>query len=352
MTNHIFQSKSIFHEALDAMMIVDDKTNIIDVNFSAYNLFGLSKKSLLKKKIGSILFIKKTDKQWKDFIKKDNQNGEASISTPDKIVKKILYKTKAHFLPNYNLIILRDITEIKKDKERQERFLGIASHELKSPLASISIFVELLKRHLKKSGDNKIQFYFSRIDNKINTLTRLINDFLDVTKLKQGALQFSNELFDFDTFIKETVNDLRFTQKTNLIKIKGKTHRSISGDRKRLAEVLDNLIRNALRYSLKNNEIILNTKIKDHDLVVGVQDFGTGIPKKEQKRLFDLYYRGKNKGKEDGFGLGVGLYISNEIIKKHGGKMWVNSELRKGSTFYFSLPIQKYENTKNNIINR
>ena len=115
------------------------------------------------------------------------------------------------------------------------------------------------------------------------------------------------------------------------------------GDRDRLNQVLINLISNAIKYSPQSNKIVVRTAKKKNEVVVSIQDFGIGIPKKDRPQIFERFYRVKNATGERFGGLGLGLYISSEIILKHGGRIGVRSEEGRGSTFFFTLPLKGKE---------
>ncbi len=245
-----------------------------------------------------------------------------------------------------------DITERKQLERQKDDFLGIASHELKTPVTSIKAYGQVLQKIFTKKGDGISTEMLQKMDAQVNKLTNLIGDLLDVTKIQSGNLVLHEETFNFNRFIEETMQEMQLTTDQHQLVVKLGAPVEIYGDKERVAQVLTNLISNAIKYSPHAKKIIVQS-VKTRDTVtLSVQDFGIGIPKKKQPLVFERFYR-VSGSKEDTFpGLGLGLFISAEIIKRQGGKIWVESTEGKGSTFYFSLPLrQKPESKRKNIGN-
>jgi PAS domain S-box-containing protein len=232
-----------------------------------------------------------------------------------------------------------DITEQKLIQQQKDDFIGIASHELKTPVTSIKAYTQVLEKMLLKKGEVKEAAMITRMDGQINRLTSLIADLLDVTKINSGKLQFNDREFDFVPMVQELVEDLqRTTEKHKLIE----NHAEIGivfGDKERIGQVIANLITNAIKYSPQADKIVISTSIKDGHVKLCVQDFGIGIPEDKLNKVFEQFYRVSGDMQHTFPGLGLGLYISSEIIKRESGKIWVTSSVGQGSTFCFSIPL-------------
>ena len=234
-----------------------------------------------------------------------------------------------------------DIDEQKKLQRQKDEFLGIASHELKTPVTSIKAYTQVLGAMLTKEGEHKKAGMVIRMDAQINRLTNLIGDLLDVTKINSGRLQFNKTWFDFNDAVKNTIDDLQHTTKKHQLITEFTETGKIYADKDRIDQVLTNLITNAIKYSPHADKIIIRTKLHNNEVNVCVQDFGIGIPDDKKDRVFEQFYRVSGSKQHTFPGLGLGLYISSEIIKREGGRIWVESVMEKGSTFCFSLPIEQ-----------
>jgi two-component system sensor histidine kinase/response regulator len=226
--------------------------------------------------------------------------------------------------------------EAQAASKRKDEFMSIASHELKTPLASVKAYVQLLDRSLEK--DERIKGYLDRTLAQINKLNSLIVDLLDTSRIENGRLKFNESLFNFNKLINESVEMISHIYPDYKIRVSGESNALIRGDETRLEQVILNYMTNAVKYSPDIRELELHSTIQNNFLIVSVKDFGIGIPKDSQADVFRKFYRVEGTARRFQ-GLGVGLYICFEIIRRHNGKCWLESEVGKGSTFYFSLPI-------------
>ena len=234
-----------------------------------------------------------------------------------------------------------DITEQKNLQQQKDDFIGIASHELKTPVTSIKAYAQVLERMLRSKGDLKEAAMIHKMDVQINRLTSLIGDLLDVTKINAGKLQFNNRYFDFNELVSEVVEDLqRTTEQHQLIENLQPTG-IVYGDKERIGQVITNFITNAIKYSPDAKEIIISSKIEDDEVRLCVEDFGIGISEDKLHQVFEQFYRVSGDMQHTFPGLGLGLYISSEIIKRENGRIWAISTLGKGSTFCFALTSGK-----------
>ena len=227
-----------------------------------------------------------------------------------------------------------DIHEQKELEHRKDEFLSIASHELKTPLTSIKAFNQIMKR---SDPPAPLRGFVDKSAEHIYRLERLIADLLDVTRLNAGKMNYAQETFYFPQLLQESISSLQYNT-THEILLDSAPEISYQGDRLRLEQVVNNLLTNAIKYSPKAKTILVNSWVEQNSVVVSIQDFGIGIAPENLDRLFDRYYRVDNTAMRFE-GLGLGLYISSEILKRHGGSFWIESEQGKGSTFYFRLPL-------------
>ncbi len=249
------------------------------------------------------------------------------------------YRTDGSFTGYIGACI--DITDQKLVQQQKDDFIGIASHELKTPVTSIKAYTQVLERMLQKKGEMSAAAMIGKMDGQINRLTSLIGDLLDVTKIHSGKLQFNNEEFNFNSMVKDRVEELqRTTDKHSLLENYAETG-TVYGDKERIGQVISNLVTNAIKYSPQKDKIIIHTLLNNSEVILCVEDFGIGIPPDKLDKVFEQFYRVSGDMQHTFPGLGLGLYISSEIIKREGGRIWVNSVEGKGSTFCFALPAMK-----------
>ena len=233
--------------------------------------------------------------------------------------------------------VCTDIEDQKKDMERKDEFISMASHELKTPVTTLKAYTEILLMEAE-SKQNKMELnMLQKMDKQINKLTSLIGDLLDVSKSNAGQLNLEIEKIDFNQLVKEVVNVMQLTVKTHKIELDLSETQLIYGDKNRLGQVITNLLSNAAKYSPKANKIKISSANNGNEIKLCVHDYGIGIPVSQQSKLFNRFFR---VSKNTYPGLGLGLYICNEIIKRHDGRMDFKSEEGKGSTFCFYLPVK------------
>lgn len=234
--------------------------------------------------------------------------------------------------------IARDITERIEYERRRDDFVGATSHELKTPITSQTIFVELLEKQIIKNEHSDYLPFVAKIKKQTAKLGKLVEDLLDLSRVRAGQLQLRKEWFVLDELIQEQISDLGQTipQKIVITSLSGKR---IRADRDRLGQVILNLLSNASKYSGEDTSIEVSISSEQGDVIVSVRDFGVGISKKYHEKIFEQFFRVMGPDESTYPGLGIGLNFSREIVRRHGGAIWVESAPEKGSTFFFSLPI-------------
>jgi two-component system CheB/CheR fusion protein len=237
--------------------------------------------------------------------------------------------------------ICTDIEDQKKAMQKKDEFISVASHELKTPVTSLKGFTQILQMTFAKEGNAMANNLLPKMDHQINKLTNLINDLLDVTKLNSGQLRLDEEKFNLNELVMETVEEMQRTTISHKIETDLTYPIYIFADKNRIGQVLINLLSNAIKYSPNADKVLVNCCSEDGKIKLCVQDFGIGIPGSQQSKLFTRFFRVSDDKTNTYPGLGLGLYITNEIIKRHNGTIDFKSEEGKGSTFCFSLPVQK-----------
>lgn len=240
-----------------------------------------------------------------------------------------------------------DISERKKVEQQKDEFLAVASHELKTPITSLKAYTQFLAALFTKKGDEKSALYLNKMDAQINKLTVLLNELLDITRIQSGKLQLKLESYNFNELVKETVEQLQLTSSQHAIETELDKDICIFGDRYRVGQVITNLLSNAIKYSPHATNIKVGSKVSSDAVTLSVKDYGLGIDEDSKDRIFERFYRAEGRRGESYPGMGLGLYISSEIIRRHNGKIWFDSKAGKGSTFYISLPLTNTLQGKN-----
>ncbi len=239
------------------------------------------------------------------------------------------------------IIQLRNINVKVNQENRQEDFIHMASHELKSPITAIKGFLQLSGKKFKNENGEEFQYYVSRMEGQIEKLVNLIDNMLNLTKIKMGEIQYHFELRDVRECINEAVQAMQVSVSTHTITTELPPYPLPSNiDPTRIGQVISNLLNNAVKYSPDHNLIHVNAEKKGEQIKVAIKDHGIGIPKDQLQRIFDRFYRVDTLPKGKFNGLGLGLFISNEIIKAHHGCLTVESKENEGSSFHFTLPLE------------
>lgn len=230
-----------------------------------------------------------------------------------------------------------DIEELKGLQQQKDDFVSIASHELKTPLTSLNLSMQLINEMKENLSPQLLNNLMQRATKSLDKVVSLVEDLLNVSKLNQGHLQLNKSLFILSKLVNECCSDVKVTGKYS-IKVEGDTELKIYADPERIEQVIVNFVNNAVKYAPESYLIRVRIEKIKNFAKVSVIDQGPGIETKKIPYLFERYYRVNESGSQYS-GLGLGLYICAEIIKKHGGQISVDSDRGKGSSFWFTLPI-------------
>jgi PAS domain S-box-containing protein len=245
--------------------------------------------------------------------------------------------------PEGNIIglskIARDITEKKLDETRKNDFIGMVSHELKTPLTSLTGLLQLASIKLKDSGDSFLPGAMEKANLQVKRMSSMINGFLNVSRLEAGKITIDRHEFNLEELIEEVIKETEFTVSTHTLRFEPCEPVTINADYYKISSVITNLISNAIKYSPKGKVIEIQCRPIGDTVQVSVKDEGMGIKPQDREKLFERYYRVENNHTQHISGFGIGLYLSSEIIHRHGGRIWIESEPGIGSTFFFSLPL-------------
>ena len=291
----------------------------------------------------------------KAFNEKISYHSKFRLLRKDGQYRWVLGQSNPLFNPDFVGYIgsLTDITdqEIAQQETsnllaKKDEFLSIASHELKTPLTSIKASIQIIERLSEEQSEkktnadpivNKIHNFIGKANRQVSKLTSLVEDLLDVTKIQAGKMELNKRNFVINEVIENCLDQVRGGNDLHEFIVEGETGAVVNADKDRIEQIITNFISNAIKYSPSSNTIHINIKKTENDLSISVKDQGIGIPANKIPFLFDRFFRVQESSQKFS-GLGLGLYISAEIVNRHGGRIGVNSEPGNGSTFWFTIP--------------
>ncbi|MDN3547840.1 PAS domain-containing sensor histidine kinase [Mucilaginibacter aquaedulcis] len=232
-----------------------------------------------------------------------------------------------------------DIQRIKEEDQRKSDFIGMVSHELKTPLTFLTAIVQVANKKLEKSEDSFLAGAMEKAGVQVKRMSNMINGFLNVSRLEFSKLIIDKHEFNLENLIEETIKETELTIASHIFKFEPCNPVMVRADYDKIGSVITNLISNAVKYSPKGKMIDIKCEIIGNCAQVSVRDEGMGLKPQDIEKVFERYYRVETHHTQHISSFGIGLYLSAEIIHRHNGKIWVESESGVGSTFYFSLPL-------------
>lgn len=350
------EEKLLFHASLarsilNAIVVTDLESHILSWNKMAEEVYGWKAEEVLGKSFYDLTHIQypvptgKRDAWLKMILKCGYWHGELRQQRRDGAWLDIQTGMSVFRDIEGNAVglvgTIRDITQQKLEEWRKDTFIGMASHELKTPLTAIKGFVQLLKRQLKRLRLHEQVKMLTKIEGQVNTLAELVNELMDVSRIETGTLQYTWEKLDIDALVKQAVEVVQATSRQHTVVINGTSHCTIMGDLVHLEQVLINLLTNAIKYSPQADRVDVVLGRTEHGALISVRDYGIGIAQAEQEHIFERFYRSSTAWHQAIGGLGMGLYIAQEIIKKHKGKISLESKEGEGTTFTLELPFSQ-----------
>lgn len=341
----ISQLASIIQSTDDAVLSYKLNKQITSWNPAAERLYGYTAKEAIGK---SINFIVPNDRheEWEEVhevIRLDQ--GIEHFETVRQHKDGHLIDVSITYSPLKNsagkiigtAALARDITERRKLEKRKDDFIIMASHELKTPITSLKVFTQLLQNQVKETPQLLNQL--NKMDGQLNRLSALVNDLLDISKIESGKLELHKENFSINELLLDTIEIIQGITPNHQLIFQSTDTIEVYGDRDRINQVIINLITNAIKYSPGADKVEVELAQHDNCVELSITDHGIGISNEHQAKIFERFFR--VSGSSDTFpGLGIGLYLSAEIIHRHGGQITVKSQPNHGSTFMVRLPTK------------
>jgi PAS domain S-box-containing protein len=345
--------KTVVESMSEGVVMTDDKGELVVFNPAAKEMLGLQKDEIFDRQRLVSYFKDKgleyfsNNKKFKGKILKTDIHVEYPFPRILQCEQLIIQDSAKN--ESGRLMVLRDVTKEREIEKMKSDFVSTVSHELRTPLAAIRGSTENILDGIT-GGINEIQREcLEIIKRNIDRLSRLINDLLDISRIESGRLELHRKHHvDMKLLVDDVIKLLGASAQTKGILLTTVIDRDVQtqvyADPDKITQVLTNLVSNAIKFTPSGGRIIIQVKKNNNLLQVDVIDTGKGIPPSELNRIFDKFYQIRQATDAQGVkGTGLGLPISNGIIQKHGGKMWVESQLGKGSKFSFTLPYNEKE---------
>jgi PAS domain S-box-containing protein len=337
---------TVFEASRLGNKIINAELEILQVNAALVKLLGYSSKDDI---IGTAILNyspPERHEEWRYLQQQLWQQSSSSFSLETVLIRKggsfvWCQVTSILFMDNDEILgytIIEDITEQYKLRQQKDEFISVASHELKTPFTSLKATLQIMNRMLDKEdgANDKLRQLAKGAERSSVKLNYLIADLLNSTKISQGQLALNCTTFSVGELIESCCSHIEL-EGTYSLEFEGDRAAMVYGDQQKIEQVLINLINNAIKYAPGSLAITLRVEVLEAAIKMTVTDHGPGIRPEHLSQLFDRYFR-VNEKRHDASGLGLGLYISAEIIRRHGGTIGVDSELGKGASFWFTLP--------------
>ena len=351
-------AESIFNTVREPLIVLDVKLRVVSANKSFYNSFKVKPKET----VGRLIYdlgnqqwdIPKLRKLLEEILPNNTAFDNYEVEHYFKTIGQRTMLLNARRLDNkvnktqIILLAIEDITDRRKIDELKTEFLSITSHELRSPMTPMKAQLQMLLEGYFGNPNEKQKQSLEMILRNTERLDKLIVDILDISKIQSGRLKFELKKVQPADCIKESIENMKSLADEKNIAITTKIDKlpKITLDKDAITQVLTNLIDNAIKFTPEKGKIKIDVKKQKNDILVKVKDTGIGISEENLKRIFNPFFQVDSSYTRKYKGTGLGLTICKAIIEQHGGKIWTKSKLKRGSTFYFTLPLKVMKNGK------
>jgi PAS domain S-box-containing protein len=349
------ERRAVLDSIVDPIIVADRSGTVVDLNAAALRIAGLPGGIPIGMAVGDLLerahfrhldgrpLSFRDSATWRALQGETVESFECTVEGADgrKRITNVSaspVRLERNALPTRAVAVLRDVTEVRRFEQAREEFLATAAHELKTPLAVVKAYAQLMKR--RGQGDPDA---LSAIERQTDRLARIVQQLLEVSRFRsEGAGELRRERFDLGDVADDVAQRMRALT-VDAVRVERSDAVLVLADPDRIAQVMLNLVENAIRFSPLGGDVAIAVRRKAAEAVVSVRDHGVGIPTERQDRVFERFYRAHVGTSQDYGGLGLGLDVSREIVARHGGRIWFESEPGQGSTFSFSLPLAAEE---------
>lgn len=332
----------------DGVVIYNESDNEIQFNPIAKDIIKHDKETGLYEHVENLFNIKFSE--FIDQLKNDKKPIIKEIKVDEDNKQLIFAANVAGLLGSSGdvqglVMVLRDVTREREIEQLKKEFISNVSHELRTPAAIVKEFISIMKDEIAGPVTEGQAEYLDTMTNNIERLLRLIENLLNMSRIESGRIKVKRNWFDPNLYLTNITNSLRVRLKTKEMKLildKKDELPMVYADPDAFTQILTNLIENARKFSEDKTTVTVKAEIVDKDILFSVKDQGKGIPKEHLDKVFERFHRIENEEDIRQEGAGLGLPIIKELINQHSGKVWAESELKKGSTFFFTLNQTEY----------
>jgi PAS domain S-box-containing protein len=349
------KSETIVESIADPIIVTNHENQILLMNQAAITVLGLRGREWFGKSLRAVI----RDERWADMLKSDGPK-KTDFERLDLLLTFERNNETLYFRPRQAGILdergvttgvvtlLQDVTRFKNIDQMKSEFIATVSHELRTPLTSLSMSVDILSQGVLGDVSDKQKELLLAAKDDCERLRKLVKELLDMSKLESGKYETKKETLDVQRIIDEALRPLRLPFREKQIELEVLTESdlpAISADQQQMAWVLTNLVNNALRFTEAGGRVLVKAEHVEGNVRISVSDTGKGIPPDAQDLIFEKFVQVKGSKETTPGSVGLGLAIAREVVEAHGGKIWVESQLDKGSIFYFTIPLTVQEHT-------
>ena len=353
---HVVEEKgrieALVNSSGDGILMTDKRFNLILINAVAEGLFQIAAAAYHGKPLVDFVDAQKDHLKDYDLVKQlvyrivttpeNTITEEFSLIAPPKTLKIIgnpVLGEKKEVIGH--MIVLHDITQQKRLEQMKDDFVSMIVHDLKNPLAGVIGFAEIMLDKVKKQGLEDLERYLTKILYQANTLHEMVNNILEVHKMEDGSMELEKDVADLPEIANNAIRQVEMSAKQKGITIIADVPPELPPllvDRTKIVRLVANILSNGIKYTPAQGQLRIHAALKDEGLLVGITDTGKGIPAEYLETIFGRFAQVDRKKQGNMASVGLGLYFCKLVVEAHGGKIWAESELGKGSTFYFTIP--------------
>ena len=338
-------NENILTSIEDVVLVVDERMNVIKANRAFYGIFEIPFNDTLicfENIIANATGFQQLKTNFQNALTNSGAFKNTIIELEDAEGNKRFYDVNCNSLPENEgrknmLLVIHDISIHKQLEKHREDVIGFVAHELRNPLANLTLCNDLMMEYLTENNTEQVNHLLQRSKNNVLRLTKMIAELYDATGATSGNMKLDISYFNFRDMVDEAIETVQVLHPSYKILVDGDGNIEVNADRFRLTQVVTNYLSNSIKYSSGQKEVMLKIDHTPNEINVSVTDNGIGISAEQLPYVFNRFFRvEKTKDLE---GIGLGLYLSRQIVQAHKGRVWAESQEGKGSTFYFTIPI-------------